>query len=211
MEERIDIGPITETKAFEQLGILVLDGSGSMQSPGVSNQPKAEEVNQAVRGLISRLKNSRRRENFSLAVITYDHRVTRDRLPPTPITEVNETADYNPLTNHGGQTAIGDALEAGSEVAEGFLENQTSIPRSVVIIVMSDSQNNSGKDPVAVAERMKNSGKRITLCAAGYGKERDLDEYTLKRLVSEPHGYRFTMNTNELRDFFEASMSQVRA
>lgn len=45
------IGPITETKAFEQLGILVLDGSGSMTEQGFSDQPKGEEVNQAVRGL----------------------------------------------------------------------------------------------------------------------------------------------------------------
>jgi len=78
MVERI--GPITETKAFEQLGILVLDGSGSMSETGISDQPKAEEVNQAVRGLMSRLRNSRQRENFLLAVITYDHQVDTGRL-----------------------------------------------------------------------------------------------------------------------------------
>ena len=77
MVERI--GPITETKAFEQLGILVLDGSGSMAEQGISDQSKAEEVNQAVRGLISRLRNSRRRENFYLAVVTYDDKVMKDR------------------------------------------------------------------------------------------------------------------------------------
>jgi uncharacterized protein YegL len=208
MVERI--GPITETKAFEQLGILVLDGSGSMSERGISDQPKAEEVNQAVRGLMSRLRNSRHRENFYLAVVTYDHRVNAARLVPTPVTQVDDTADYNPLQGHGEETAIGDALAGAYDVAEAFLSGQSTASRSVVIVLMSDGQNNRGADPVEVAERMKKSGKRITVCAAGYGRDRGLDEMTLKRLVSEPQGYKFTMNTNELRDFFEASISQVR-
>lgn len=208
MEERI--GLITETKAFEQLGILVLDGSGSMGERGASDQPKVEEINQAVRGLMTRLRGSQKRENFYLAVVTYDHRVNSERLPPTPVTQVDDTADYNPLKGHNGETAIGDALAAAHTVAETFLAGQESASRSVVIVVMSDGQNNRGADPVAVAERIKQSGQRITVCAAGYGKDRSLDEGTLKRLVSEPQHYKFTMNTNDLRDFFEASISQVR-
>ena len=90
MAERI--GPITEPKAFEQLGILVLDGSWSMTSPGESNQRKADEVAQAVRGLISRLKVSRLKENFYLAVVTYDDKVGKPiRLEPTPVTQIDET------------------------------------------------------------------------------------------------------------------------
>jgi hypothetical protein len=72
----------------------------------------------------------------------------------------------------------------------------------VVIIVMSDGKNNAGLDPLQVAERIKNSGQRITVCAAGYGKDQELDEMTLKRLVSYPTGYNDAMNTAELRDCF---------
>jgi len=210
------IGPITETKAFEQLGILVLDGSGSMGPPqtgelGISGQTKAEEVNQAVRGLITRLRHSTLCENFYLAIVTYDDKVNKARLAPTPVLKVDDTADYNPLEGHGGETAIGDALEAAYEIAGAFLAGQNTAPRSVVIIVMSDGQNNRGKDPVEVAERIKQSkqNERITLCAAGYGKGRGLDELTLKRLVSQPGCYKFTMNTEELRDFFTATMTIV--
>jgi uncharacterized protein YegL len=210
VEERITV---TETKTFEQLGILVLDGSGSMEELGISDQPKAEEINQAVRGLISRLRNSGKKENFYLAMVTYDHRVNKERLAPTPVMEVNDTDNYNPIEGHGGETAIGDALEGAFEVAEAFLDRQRTYSRSVVIMVMSDGQNTCGKNPVDVADRIKQSGKRITICAAGYGKGRDLDEMTLKRLVSNPLGqpcYKFTMNTNELRDFFTATVTEVR-
>jgi len=95
-------------------------------------------------------------------------------------------------------------------VAETFLDGQSTVSRSVVVVVMSDGQNNRGKNPVEVAKRIQQSGKRITACAAGYGTDQSLDEGTLKQLVSEPQGYKFTMNTNDLRDFFEASISQVR-
>jgi hypothetical protein len=204
MVERI--GAITETKRFEQLGILVLDGSPSMQAPGETGASKAEEVTAAVRELISRLRSSRLKSNFMLSILSYDERVA-GRLAPTPVAEIDEMIDYDPLSGHANGTAIGDALEAAGQVAQDFLSNQNSIPRSVVIVLMTDGQNTTGKDPLTVAEAIKSSGQRITICAAGYGK--DIDEVSLKKLVSTANGYKHTYNTEELRQFFEASISVV--
>lgn len=208
MEKRI--GPITETKAFEQLGILVLDGSGSMGTSGETGQSKADEVNNSVRGLISRLKISRLKENFYLSILTYDSRVDKQLLKPTPITQIDEMNDYNPLSGNGGETAIGDALEAAGNIAEEFLVGQADFPRSVVIVLMTDGQNNCGKDPVDAANKIKNSGKRITICAAGYGKSEEIDALTLQKIVSEGSGYIRAYDPEALRKFFEASVSKVR-
>ena len=202
------IGTITETKRFEQLGILVLDGSPSMQTAGETGASKAEEVAAAVRDLISRLRNPRMSGNFLLSIVSYDEHV-RGRLAPTPVPEIDDIGDCNPLSGHSSGTAIGDALEAAGHVAQDFLANQNSIPRSAVIVLMTDGQNTTGKDPFTVAESIKNSGQRITICAAGYGK--DIDEMMLKSLVSTPNGYKQTDNTEELRQFFEASISVVSA
>src|SRR5262245_29770009 len=117
MVERI--GPITETKRFEQLGILVLDGSPSMQAPGETGASKAEEVSGAVRDLISRLRNSRLKTNFLLSVLSYDQRVI-GRLAPTPLAEIDESIDFDPLSGHANGTAIGDALETAGQVAQSF-------------------------------------------------------------------------------------------
>jgi len=209
MEEKI--GKITETKAFEQLGILVLDGSGSMEVAGETGQPKAEEVNNVTRGLISRLKVSRRKENFYLSIVSYDHNVTV-RLKPTPVTQIDDTADYNPLNGHGGETAIGDALETASKIAEEFLEKKTAFPRSVVIVLLTDGQNNAGKKhPVEVANKIKSSGKKITLCAAGYGRGEDVDALILQQIVSGSGEYIRAYDPEALRKFFEASVSKIRA
>ncbi len=204
------IGSITETKAFEQLGLLVLDGSGSMTHEGVTKMPKADEVNVAVRGLIARLKISRHRDNFLLGVVSYDGSANADRVPPTPVSKLDDTADYNPLHGHGGETAIGAALKAAHNVAQSFLSGQGDFPRSVVMVVMSDGQNTTGPSPIEAATEIRNSGERITICAAGYGKSGDLDEQTLRSIVSSPTGYKHTYNDEELRQFFEASITQRR-
>jgi uncharacterized protein YegL len=205
-----NIGTITETKAFEQLGILVLDGSGSMATKGETGQPKTDEVNTAVRGLIALLKTSRLKDNFHLAVITFDSRVDDNRVSPTTVTNLDELGDYNPMSGHGGGTHIGDALDKASVVATAFLGVKTSFPRSVVIVLMSDGQNKGGLDPVSVADSIKASGRPITLCCAGYGKGTDVDALTLQKVASDASAYIRAYNPDDLRKFFVASISKLR-
>lgn len=207
MEE--SIGHVTESKGFEQLGVLVLDGSGSMKSIGETGKTRAEEVSQALRGLISRMKVSRLKANFLLGVITYDQ-VAKVRLEPTPVTMIDETANYDPLDGHGGETAIGDALEAANKMSEAFLSVQAKFPRSAVIVLMTDGNNNRGKDPLDVATSIKNSGKHVTICVAAYGKAKEVDSLMLTKLASDPRSYERVYDGEKLRAWFEASMSAAK-
>jgi uncharacterized protein YegL len=68
-----DIGEVTESRTFHQLGILVLDGSGSMAAIGDGNISLADSVNRAVREFLGYFKNSSIANNFSFAVITFDN------------------------------------------------------------------------------------------------------------------------------------------
>ena len=206
-----NIGPVTEVKAFEQLGILVLDGSGSMADIGETSKSKADEVNTAVRGLISRLAHSRLRDNFLLAVITFDTKVDENRVPPTPVTTLDEFGDYNSLHGHGGGTNIGDALDKAATVAKSFLGSQQSFPRTAVIVIMSDGQNTGGQDPVTVADSIKKGGQPITLCCAAYGMNSDVDALTLQKIATDAAGYVRAYDPERLRKFFEASVSKLRA
>jgi uncharacterized protein YegL len=206
-----NIGAITDMKAFEQLGILVLDGSGSMSDAGGTGKSKADEVNTAVRSLVARLKASRNRDNFHLAVVTFDTTVNENRFSPAPITKMDEFGDYNPLNGHGGGTNIGDALQKAADVARTFLKGQQSFPRSAVIVVMSDGHNTGGSDPVAVAHGIKEGGQPITICCAAYGRGDGIDEQALQQMVSNPSGYIHAYDTEQLREFFDASISARRA
>jgi uncharacterized protein YegL len=192
-------------RSIEQLGILVLDGSGSMAASDAQGRgTKAQAVGEAVQGLITKLQGSSRRQDFWLALIVFDNNV-EVRLTPTPVTEIEiSSIETDPYL--GGETAIGDALFAASNMAEDFTASEADLPRSVVIMLMSDGQNNTGREPLSIAENIKTrfSGK-VTIVSVAYGK--DADKETLIRIANDPEkGFRATDSADQLRSFFEASI-----
>jgi uncharacterized protein YegL len=114
----LDLDEIEIPKGFHQLGVLVLDGSGSMTDSSASgNQNKAEAVNSAVRELLSLLKISNNKKNFSIAIVTFDS-TARIHTNTTPVEEIDDLGDYNPLNGHGGGTNIQIALEEARKIVE---------------------------------------------------------------------------------------------
>lgn len=192
-------------RSIEQLGILVLDGSGSMSAPDAQGRgTKAQAVGEAVERLISKLKTSSRRQDFWLALIVFDNSV-EVRLTPTPMTEIDlSSTQTDPYL--GGETAIGDALFAAGNMAEEFLAGEKDLPRSLVIMLMSDGQNTTGRAPLDVAREIKSKlGSKVNLVSFAYGK--DADAGTLTRIASDPEkGFRSSDSAEELRSFFEASI-----
>lgn len=199
--------PTPSAKTKDELGILVLDGSGSMGDPDREGKgTKAEAVSEAVKGLIERLKTSSRSPDFSLSLIIFDDQVESPRLSPTPIKDIDVNAlNTNPYL--GGQTAIGDALEKAGEIADEFLNRGGLLSPSVVIMLMSDGQSNAGKDPLAVSEALKNKfGEKATICCAAYGKDADQD--TLKKICSDSDkDFMSTANMQDTKSEIEALRS----
>ena len=198
-------------KAVDQLGILVLDGSGSMGKQDASGRgTKAEAVGEVVKGLITRLQGSTRSPDFSLSLIAFDDQVELPpRLSPTPVDDIDlNSLNTNPLL--GGQTAIGDALEKAGEIAQEFLNLGGELPRKVLIMLMSDGQNVTGKDPLIVSQFLKEHyGEKCKICCVAYGA--DADQETLKKICSELEDkyFRSIDDPETLRTFFEASMMAV--
>lgn len=198
-------------RMFNQLGILILDGSGSMSDPTADKIPKAQAVEMAVRELLGKLKASRVAPNFSIAVVTFDDKAILHS-PPTPVTDMDDYGQYNPMVNHGDGTDIGVGLRRAHEVAQEFLADSLfeSVPRSVVMVVMSDGM--SGGDPRSEADLIKRNPK-ITICttlfsAPGQNPQEAAEaEQLLRALASSPLGYRTTYRSDDLRKFFIASVS----
>jgi len=201
-------------QSFHQLGIFVLDGSGSM-SDTVSGgaMSKADAVNGALRDLLTRFKVSRQKSNFSFAVVAFDEEASV-HLDITPATGVDDNADYNPQDGHGGGTFIGGGLEAARGIAERFLASaRPDIPASVIIVVMSDGECATPDTTVAIANAVKRV-ERVTLCAthfASIGQSDPAAQATLKQIASDPvRGYKTVYDAESLRAFFLASMSAGR-
>ena len=196
-------------KTYEQVGVVVVDGSGSMGGmESVSGLRKAESVEKGVAELAERLATSDMADQYALAVVTFDSRVEYP-LSPTPVLDLDPTdLQLNLLSRHGGSTAIGDALSQAGRVVEQFLAGeQDGIPRYGVILLMSDGQSNTGEDPLAVAARLKARfaaskphGPELVIATAAYGD--DADARMLGQIASAPAYHRCVESGVELRNFF---------
>lgn len=212
-----DIGEVTESRTFHQLGILVLDGSGSMQAIGDGNISLAESVNRAVKEFLGFFKNSSIANNFSFAVITFDNNAKVH----TPITELpifDDFGDYNPMNGHGGGTFIAGALAEAEKLASQFLNSpeSSSIPYAVTIIVMSDGLCQAPDVTKEVAANLKQNDK-IMICsslftqAAKAGETETSEAKTvLADIASAANLYKTTYKETDLRQFFISSMSAKR-
>jgi uncharacterized protein YegL len=198
-------------RVFHQLGILVLDGSGSMTLPSIEKIPKAASVNKAVQELIGALAGSRVASNFSLAIVTFDDHA-KVHTNPTDVRDLDSYGSYDPLPGHGGGTRMDLGLRSAVDVARNFLgdTHDESVPRSVVIVVLSDGM--SEADPLEEAASIKQDPK-ITICTTRFAspsdKESDAEaaETLLRSMASTVEQYRTTYRGLDLRKFFIASVS----
>ena len=209
------IGRIEAPKQFSQLGLLVVDGSGSMGGPAAGNITKAQATNNAIRELFTRFKASRVAKNFTFGVITFDDAPTI-RLQPTDVgPSLDDNDDYNPMQGHGGGTNIFAALDAAEKMANDFLAAAPSggVPHSVVMLVMSDGCCSNPAQTKAVATRIKNgpNGARVKICSTLFsmvGMPDAAGEALLKEIASDPvMGYKTVYDGETLRSFFERSIS----
>lgn len=212
-----DIGEVTESRTFHQLGILVLDGSGSMKAIGDGNISLADSVNRAVREFLGYFKNSSIANNFSFAVITFDNNA-KVHTPIAELPNVDDFGDYNPMNGHGGGTFIGGALAEAEKLASQFLNTPeaSSIPHDVRIIVMSDGLCQAADVTKEVATNLKKNDK-IMICsslftqAAKAGETETSEAKTvLADIASAANLYKTTYKETDLRQFFISSMSAKR-
>lgn len=208
----LEVGRMTSPKQYEVLAQLLADGSGSMTDLAVGKISKADAVNQACRNLFTRFRVSRVVDNFTFSVIHFDDHA-EVRLAPTPAALVDDNADYNPLHGHGGGTNIYAALELAEKQASEFLAEQPDggVPRSVVVVVLSDFMCSDPQRTQAIADRIKNSWngaiKIATAFFATLGQNDPAGEQLLHSLASDPMLAKTVYDAETLRNFFTASIS----
>ncbi|MBA3284919.1 MAG: VWA domain-containing protein, partial [Nitrosopumilus sp.] len=137
-------GDVTLNKSINQLGILVLDGSGSMEGPATGNVTIAKAVEGGLMEMFNRFNVSKKKQNFSFACIKFDNTVAVT-LEPTPFdfnTLMNSNFDPREGRQIDGGTYTNLALERAKEMAEKFLQNppEPGIPHRVLILLLSDGQ-----------------------------------------------------------------------
>lgn len=208
------IGLVVAPPSFHQLGLLVLDGSGSMSEPAAGNITKAQAVNVAVREMLTRFKASRHVRNFSFAVVSFDEDAAV-HTPITAATAIDDYADYDPLNGRGGGTRIAAGLESARTVAAEFLRREHPVPPTVVIVLMSDGRDGEGgladpRDTLRLAEEIKRT-PHVTICTTYFARVGSVDppsQEHLRSIATNPEtGYKTVYDAETLRRFFIASLS----
>lgn len=198
----------------EVLGILVLNGSGSMEEQTAQHITKADAVNCAVNELFSYFKASRHRNLFSFAIVNYDHR-SIVRMQPTPVKDIDDHGNYNPMKGLGGGTYISEGLKHAKKIAEDFL-NQSQIDvlhRHVVVTIMTDGIDMTESETISIVNALKRMDHVIlTGCffetVGGNAKAMDEAADYIKGLCSEERFFARVANADDLRQFFINSMSK---
>lgn len=205
-----NLGEIVVPRTFHQLGILILDGSGSMGAQTAGKITKADAVNMAVRELLTRLSVSKNKKNFSIAVVTYDH-IAQVHTPITSVETIDDNADYNPLNGHGGGTDIGSGITQGYQIAQQFLSQvkEGDVPHSVVMVVMTDGECQHPDNTKEIANTVKQA-PNITLCTTLFGTIGEANptaQALMQEVATTPAQYKTVYDAESLRKFFVASVS----
>jgi len=213
---------LPKPKILEELVMLVLDASGSMDEKNAeTGKTKADEVIwHIVKGpdnLLSRLITSRNREGMFLGVITFDDRV--DTIIPRPISMIDQMDLDIPLTQkHGQGTAVGAALLETFQIVQDWLSQAPDkIQRFATILLMSDGQETCDSNPIYAAARIKSYGAtgttrpKIVLATAAYGNK--ADDATLQAMATSRQDglpmFKRVSSGAELRDFFIESIQST--
>lgn len=211
-----EIPEVSSSRTFHQLGILILDGSPSMSNTGDGGRTLAENVNVAVREFLSFFKGSSQKNNFSIAVVTFDN-TARIHTPVTELVSIDDYADYNPMNSNANGTFIGGGLEEAQKLANQFLSSpeavENSVEHKVSMIVMSDGLCLRPDATIAIADQVKKNDK-IQICSALFTERSQIAssevqqaKTILLQIASAPVLYKTTYSESDLRQFFISSLS----
>jgi uncharacterized protein YegL len=208
-EEFSEIEAPVVPKSFDQLGILVLDGSGSMHEEGLNKITKAEMVSTAVKELISRMRISKNQANFSFAIVTFDASA-RVAVDITPVSNLSATDDYDPTAGHGGGTNIAAGLVEARKLVGQFLhQGSETLKKTVVVVIMTDGESQDLDRSVEIANELKGD-PAVTICTTYFakkGKPNPAAKDLLLQLASDPNKFLTVFDGDTLRDFFIASVT----
>ncbi len=150
-----------QSEVFEEIGAaiaIVVDTSGSMSgtAPG-DGRSKAEVAREALRQMLAATDAfSAKRPDFTIKVAVFGFASTVFKVLPIQRYERDTVARaIDALPGPGGGTAIGEAmLEARRELYRGGVFRK-------YILVVTDGENTSGRDPEMVARRIYEKSEKV--------------------------------------------------
>lgn len=206
------MGSVPQT--FNQLGIFLIDGSGSMYGDGKGGLKKHQAVDDAVRGALTKFKTSTKRASFSFAVVVFgvDAQI---HTKSTTAENIDDNGTYDPLNPSivdAGGTNIGAGLKKCETLIHDFYSNSIEgIPNKVAVVVLSDGMSEQTFTQ-SIATQLKQNTNTEIYCCLFEGSQLEGSESSatqlLRSIASDPvKGYKTVYDPQTIRDFFIASVT----
>ena len=201
--------------AYKQLGVLVLDGSGSMKMETPELIKKAEAVSKSVSEFFEKMKQSTNSNHFCFAIVNFAT-TSQTMLDITETDKLDTNAKYDPVKDETGiETYLYTGLEEAEKIIKPFMEAKDDCIRSVVLVIMTDGMDMDMNKAKTKMRQLKDTyGDKLTVTAS-YFETRGLKDNEKKKimdflgeLVTDSSKCRTINSGEELRTFFIASMSR---
>lgn len=205
-------------RLFYQLVVFILDGSGSMSTNGSTGFPKGSEVENAVKGVIERLRSSKNKNSFDVAVWAYAEDC-KQILQPTVVTQIDNAIDLNPC-NHvefPRRTLLKEALKSVSEQCQSYLKQYEQKTSQAIVLILSDGGIHDQEAAEDVASTMRSNKVTIGttfLESADWIEKHDPEDLAflqenLLALASHKDIFMSTLDPEEVRKHMIKSISFV--
>jgi uncharacterized protein YegL len=211
---------LSKVKMFDQLCLLVLDGSGSMDKMLSNGMKKANAVENATVELIKLLQKSSRSSGFHIGMVCYSSE-PETRIHHQPISGINISKyNFNPMEGLGFTTRIDKALIEAEKITEAFLKStqeRSGLRTTVRILLMTDGYCDEPEKTFSIAEELKHKYQdKVRICSSLLVNEEETGwesaEMLLKSISSSDSKgelcYKRTISGSELRNFFERSSTE---
>jgi Mg-chelatase subunit ChlD len=200
---------IVPFRTKSQLVLFVTDASSSMTETTIGNLSKIDALNQVVRNLFYRLKESRIKQNFDIACIDFavDARIV---LNPVQLITLNpETFSLVTSIRNGG-TNLTEALEKAKEMSENYIQT-SNVRSSVVIFILSDGEANIRENELPrIASEIKAKGIKIAVCLLPSLDESisSIARNMMKSIASSDELYTEERDIEKIRNFFMRTLTK---
>ncbi len=198
---------------FLQLGIFVLDGSGSMKTGVVGgNKMPCQAVDEAMKSTIEFFKKSSKKECFSFSVVAFGDNA-RVVLKPQKVEEIDSSQSFiaTEIFNGGKgstRTNIASGLAIAEEQARQFFANKKgNLIHKVVVIVLSDGMCHYEENTRLIAGQLKQI-PNLNICSCHL--ETGTNEPSAVALLKEiSNHYETVYNEATIRKFFVESSERA--
>jgi uncharacterized protein YegL len=201
-------------KAFNQLGIFVIDGSASMKEGLLPDKTlPSDAVNKAVQNSIKRFKNSSKKNCYSFAVVAFGDEAKTIQKPEN-VTNIDDQKSFEPtgFFNNGDgskSTNIAAGLFIANDLANEFLKNKEgTLIHKVMIVLLSDGMCHHANETRAIAEELKKTPNvEINSC---HLETNLVEDGAAELLKSISNRYETVYTEGTIRDCFISSVSMNR-